>query len=114
YYLDRWTGAGTSDSFPRVTTGATSNNLFSDFYVEDGSFLRLQSVQLGYSVGQNLLDRLEFDKVRFFVSATNLFTLSNYKGYDPTTSNGSPIGGGIDQGFYPSPKTFLLGINVNF
>ena len=114
YYLDRWTGAGTSDSFPRVTTGATSNNLFSDFYVEDGSFLRLQSVQLGYSVGQNLLDRLEFDKVRFFVSATNLFTISDYKGYDPTTSNGSPIGGGIDQGFYPSPQTFLLGINVNF
>jgi len=114
YYLDRWTGAGTSDSFPRVTTGATGNNLFSDFYVEDGSFLRLQSVQLGYNFGQKLLDRLEFDKVRFFVSATNLFTLSNYRGFDPTTSNGAPIGAGIDQGFYPSPKTFIFGMNVNF
>lgn len=114
YYLDRWTGAGTSDSFPRVTTGATQNTLFSDFYVEDGSFLRLQSVQLGYSIGQNLLDRLEFDKLRFYVSASNLFTLTKYRGYDPTTSNGAPIGGGIDQGFYPNPKTFLLGMNVNF
>ncbi|TMM31505.1 TonB-dependent receptor [Polaribacter aestuariivivens] len=114
YYLDRWTGPGTSNSFPRVTTGATGNALFSDFYVEDGSFLRLQSVQLGYSLGNETLEKLDFDKVRFYLSASNLFTLTKYRGYDPTTSNGAPIGGGIDQGFYPNPKTFLLGINVNF
>jgi len=114
YYLDRWTGPGTSDSFPRVTTGATQNTLFSDFYVEDGSFLRLQSVQLGYSLGDTFLEKLKFDKLRFYVSASNLFTLTKYRGYDPTTSNGAPIGGGIDQGFYPNPKTFLLGMNVNF
>ena len=114
YYLDRWTGPGTSDTFPRVTTGATGNNLFSDFHVEDGSFLRLQSVQLGYSLSSSTLKRLEFSKLRFYVSASNLFTLTKYRGYDPTTSNGAPIGGGIDQGFYPSPKTFLFGMNVNF
>lgn len=114
WYLDRWTGPGTSNSFPRVTTGATGNTLFSDFYVEDGSFLRLQSVQLGFNLGENTLKRMEFDKVRFYVSATNLFTLTKYRGYDPTTSNGAPIGSGIDQGFYPTPKTFLFGMNVNF
>ncbi len=114
YYLDRWTGPGTSNTFPRVTTGATGNNLFSDFHVEDGSFLRLQSVQLGYSLGETALEKLKFNKLRFYVSATNLFTLTKYRGYDPTTSNGAPIGGGIDQGFYPSPKTFLFGMNVNF
>jgi TonB-linked SusC/RagA family outer membrane protein len=114
YYLDRWTGPGTSDTFPRVTTGATGNNLFSDFHVEDGSFLRLQSVQLGYSLSSSTLKKLEFSKLRFYVSASNLFTLTKYRGYDPTTSNGDPIGGGIDQGFYPSPKTFLFGMNVNF
>ena len=114
YNLDRWTGPGTSNTVPRVTTGATSNILFSDFYVEDGSFLRLQSVQLGFSLGENTLEKLEFDKVRFYVSATNLFTLTKYRGFDPTTSNGAPIGGGIDQGFYPLPKTFLFGLNVNF
>ena len=114
YYLDRWTGPNTSNSFPRVTTGATGNALFSDFYVEDGSFLRLQSVQLGYSVGQKTLEKLQFDKVRFYVTGSNLFTLTKYRGFDPTTSNGAPIGGGIDQGFYPSPKTFEFGINVNF
>lgn len=114
YFLDRWTGPGTSNTVPRVTTGATGNNLFSDFFVEDGSFLRLQSVQLGYSVGQKTLDKLQFSKLRFYVSGSNLLTVTKYKGYDPTTSNGSPIGGGIDQGFYPSPKTFLFGMNVNF
>ncbi len=114
YYLDRWTGPGTSNTFPRVTTGATGNNLFSDFYVEDGSFVRLQNVQLGYSFSDKVLEKLSFDKLRFYFSATNLFTLTKYRGYDPTTSNGNPIGGGIDQGFYPNPKTFLFGMNVNF
>ncbi|PQJ81533.1 SusC/RagA family TonB-linked outer membrane protein [Polaribacter glomeratus] len=113
-FLDRWTGPGTSNSFPRVTTGANGNSLFSDFFVEDGSFLRLQNVQLGYTVGDDVLKRLDFDKVRFYVSASNLFTLTKYKGFDPTASSGAPIGGGIDQGFYPNPKTFLFGMNVNF
>jgi TonB-linked SusC/RagA family outer membrane protein len=114
YFLDRWTGPGTSNTSPRVTTGATGNILFSDFYVEDGSFLRLQSVQLGYAVGQETLEKLKFSKLRFYVTGSNLFTLTKYRGYDPTTSNGAPIGGGIDQGFYPSPKTFLFGMNVTF
>lgn len=114
YYLSRWTGEGTSNTFPRVTTGATGNTLFSDFYVEDGSFVRLQSVQLGYTLNEDKTQKVGFDKVRFYLSASNLFTLTKYQGYDPTTSNGAPIGGGIDLGFYPNPKTFLLGLNVNF
>ena len=114
YYLDRWRGPGTSNSFPRVTTGATSNNLFSDFYVEDGSFVRLQNIQLGYNFSEEFLKRPGFDKLRIYISASNLFTLTKYRGFDPTASGGSPIGAGIDQGFYPSPKTFLLGLNVNF
>jgi TonB-linked SusC/RagA family outer membrane protein len=114
YYLSRWTGEGTSNSFPRVTTGATGNTLFSDFYVEDGSFLRLQNIQAGYTLSPETAQRIGLNKLRFYVSASNLLTLTKYKGYDPTTSNGAPIGGGIDQGFYPTPKTFLLGLNVNF
>ena len=114
YYLDRWTGEGTSNTFPRVTTGANSNSLFSDFFVEDGSFVRLQNIQFGYSLGENTLDKIGFDKARIYVSASNLVTLTKYRGFDPTTSNGAPIGGGIDQGFYPTPKTFLIGFNVNF
>lgn len=114
YYLDRWTGEGSTNAFPRVTTGANSNSLFSDFYVEDGSFVRLQNVQLGYNISDSLLEKIGFDKARVYLTASNLFTLTEYRGFDPTTSNGAPIGGGIDQGFYPTPKTFLLGFNVNF
>lgn len=113
-YLNRWTGEGTSNSFPRVTTGATNNTLFSDFYVEDGSFIRLQNVQLGYSLSQETLEKWGIGKLRLYVSASNLVTLTEYSGYDPTASTGEPIGGGIDYGFYPNPRTYLLGMNLKF
>ncbi|MGB0880234.1 MAG: SusC/RagA family TonB-linked outer membrane protein [Polaribacter sp.] len=114
YYLDRWTGAGTSNTFPRVTTGATGNTLFSDFYVEDASFVRLQNIQLGYTFNNDLSKKFGLDKLRFYVSASNLFTITKYKGFDPTASDGNPLGGGLDRGFYPTPKTFIMGLNVNF
>ncbi|WP_439151922.1 SusC/RagA family TonB-linked outer membrane protein [Winogradskyella sp.] len=113
-YLNRWRGEGTSNSFPRVTTGATNNTLFSDFYVEDGSFVRLQNVQLGYSLSQETAEKWGLSKLRFYISASNLFTLTEYSGYDPTASTGEPIGGGIDYGFYPNPRTYLLGMNLKF
>ena len=114
YALDRWRGEGTSNTTPRVTTGATSNTLFSDYYVEDGSFVRLQNIQLGYTFSDGAFNNKNIDKLRLYVSASNLFTLTEYRGYDPTTSSGAPIGGGIDQGFYPNPKTFLFGLNLKF
>ncbi|WP_179008948.1 SusC/RagA family TonB-linked outer membrane protein [Winogradskyella forsetii] len=121
-YLNRWTGEGTSNTFPRVTTGATNNTLFSDFYVEDGSYLRLQNVQLGYSVSPEASEKWGVNKLRFYVSVTNLFTLTEYTGYDPTTSVGfnsdtgssNAIGSGIDYGFYPNPRTYLVGMNLKF
>jgi len=114
YALDRWRGEGTSNTTPRVTTGATSNTLFSDYYVEDGSFVRLQNIQFGYTFSDGAFNNKNIDKLRLYVSASNLFTLTEYRGYDPTTSSGAPIGGGIDQGFYPNPKTFLFGLNLKF
>ncbi|MBD0831843.1 SusC/RagA family TonB-linked outer membrane protein [Aestuariibaculum sediminum] len=114
YYLDRWTGEGSTNATPRVTTGATSNIVFSDFYVEDGSFIRLQNVQLGYTFTDKLFSGSKIEKLRLYVSANNLFTLTKYSGYDPTASSGAPIGGGIDQGFYPSARTYLLGVNLKF
>jgi TonB-linked SusC/RagA family outer membrane protein len=113
WYLDRWTGPGTSNTSPRVTNGATSNTVFSDFYVEDGSFIRLQNVQLGYTFSNDNEDS-KLDKFRIYISGSNLVTLTEYSGYDPTAGTGAPIGGGIDQGFYPTAATVLLGINVKF
>lgn len=112
YDLDRWTGPGTSNTVPRVTTGATTNTLFSDYYVEDGDFIRIQNVQIGYSFGEKLLQATGFDKFRVYVSGNNIFTFTKYRGFDPSATSGAPIGGGIDQGFYPVPRTFLLGLNI--
>ncbi len=114
YTLNRWTGEGTSNSFPRVTTGANSNGLFSDFFVEDGSFVRLQNVQLGYTLSQETTENMGISNLRIYVSASNLLTLTEYTGYDPTATSADAIGGGIDNGFYPSPRTFLLGMNLKF
>lgn len=114
YYIERWRGEGTSNSVPRMTTRSTSNNVFSDFFVEDGSFLRLQTIQLGYSLPQNILGKIQLDQFRLFVTAENIVTLTRYKGYDPSASSGAPIGSGIDNGFYPIPKTITAGVNIKF
>lgn len=114
YTLNRWIGEGTSTTQPRVTTGATSNTLFSDFFVEDGSFVRIQNAQLGYSFPQEMLNSVGIDKLRVYVSANNIYTFTKYRGYDPSASSGTPIGAGIDPGFYPVPRTYLLGVNLKF
>jgi TonB-linked SusC/RagA family outer membrane protein len=114
YSLDRWTGAGTSNTDPRVTSGATSNGVFSDYFVEDGSFVRAQNLQLGYTFSENSMKRIGLDKLRIYTSVSNAFTLTKYRGYDPTASSGQPIGGGFDGGFYPTPRTYLLGVNLKF
>lgn len=114
YFLNRWTGEGTTTTSPRVTTGATSNNLFSDFFVEDGSYIRIQNVQLGYTFSEKFVNSIGIDNIRIYASVNNLYTFTEYKGYDPSASSGDPIGGGIDQGFYPVPRTYLLGLNVKF
>ena len=114
YVLDRWTGEGTSNSVPRVTTGATANNVFSNYFVEDASYIRIQNIQLGYSLPSELLEKVRINKVRIYGAVNNLYTFTKYKGYDPGASNGAPIGGGIDYGFYPVPKTYILGLNINF
>ena len=114
YVTERWTGPGTSTSVPRVTTAATANNVFSDFFVEDASYLRIQNVQLGYSLPKRSLDPIGITKCRVYAGLNNLYTFTKYRGFDPSASSGAPIGGGIDYGFYPVPRTYLFGLNLNF
>ena len=114
YTLNRWTGPGTSNSVPRVTTAATSNNVFSDFFVEDASYVRIQNVQLGYTIPQKFTEKIGISKFRIYGQINNLYTFTEYRGYDPGASSGAPVGGGIDFGFYPIPRTYLVGVNLNF
>ncbi|MNR09298.1 TonB dependent receptor [compost metagenome] len=123
YVLDRWTGPGTSNSVPRVTTGATANNVLSDYFVEDASYFRIQNIQLGYTLDPKVTQKAGITKLRLYTGVNNLYTFTKYKGFDPGASFGptnkdgvsqSPIGAGIDYGFYPVPRTYLLGLNINF
>jgi hypothetical protein len=114
YAINRWSGAGTSNNYPRLTTGATENFLFSDFYVEDGSYLRLKNVQLGYTLPQGITQTWGLQSLRIYVAANNLLTLTRYQGYDPNISSGSPLAAGIDIGYYPQARNFLGGVKVIF
>jgi len=111
--LDRWTGPGTSNFVPRVTTAATANNVFSTYYVEDGSYVRLQRVQLGYQIPEATTKKIGIEQIRFFFAVNNLFTLTKYMGFDPAASSGAPIGSGFDSGFYPAARTYTFGFNIN-
>ena len=115
YVLDRWTVDNPSNENPRVTTSATRNGVFSDYFVEDGSYLRVRNVQIGYVLPKNLSNKLGSDYVRIYFSANNLFTLTNYMGYDPDIgSAGGALSSGIDYGFYPQARTIMGGINIKF
>ncbi|RAV30900.1 SusC/RagA family TonB-linked outer membrane protein [Sinomicrobium soli] len=114
YRLNRWTGPGTSNSVPRVTTNPTANQVFSDFFVEDGSFARIQSITLGYTVPLKFVEKSGLDKFRIYTKVDNVHTFTKYSGYDPTASTGEPIGSGIDYGFYPVPRTYIIGVNLQF
>ncbi len=111
--LGRWTGPGTSNDFPRLTDDDPNKNFqyASDFYIENGSYFRLKVVQLGYSLPQSLLDNIKVRKARFYVMAENLFTFTEYTGYDPEIGGGSF---GIDRGIYPQARSFMVGLNVGF
>lgn len=114
YVLDRWTGPGTSDSEPRVNVRDPNQNArVSDRFVEDGSYLRLKNLQLGYTLPQNLTGSA-LQKVRVYASVQNLFTFTGYRGLDPEigTFFNSPLEIGIDKGFYPQARTWLAGINI--
>lgn len=85
----------------------------SSYYVEDGSFLRLQSVQLGYNLPERVVNAISISRLHVYIMATNLFTITNYSGLDPLIQTSGP-NFGIDLGMWPAPQRFLLGINVNF
>ncbi len=113
--LNRWTGPGTSNSEPRVSLNDPNQNArVSDRFVEDGSFIRLKNLQLGYSPPANLLKSLGIYKFRMYVSAQNLFTFTRYSGLDPEIGALSALEIGIDRGFYPQARTFLGGLSVTF
>jgi hypothetical protein len=114
--LERWRGPGTSNFEPRVNLNDPNFNArASDRFVEDGSYLRIKNLQLGYTLPQSLLGKLQIQKFRVYVAAQNLLTITKYSGLDPEIGTvGGALELGIDQGFYPQARMFLSGVNLTF
>lgn len=108
--LDRWRGEGTSNTMPRaVFSDPNKNNRVSDRFLEDGSYLRLKNVSLGYTLPSELTKKAAMQSVRFSISGQNLLTLTRYTGLDPEVS-----GSGNDSNVYPVTRNFTFGINITF
>lgn len=112
--LDRWTGPNTSNTIPRLN-GAGENVGVSSRFVEDGSYTRMKNISIGYNLPSSVLNG-KVSKVRIYVSAQNLLTITDYSGIDPEigTYNSGNAELGIDRGNYPAPKSFVGGIQVSF
>ena len=88
----------------------------SDRFIEDGSFLRLANISLGYTLPKNIVSKLNIDRLRVYVSGQNLFTITGYSGYDPEIGayNQNSLLQNIDMGHYPLPRMFTFGLNLGF
>ena len=95
---------------------AIGNAVFSDWAVEDASFLRMQSATIGYTLPEDLTKKIHMRKLRVYVTGTNLFCLTKYSGYDPEvdTRRATPLTPGVDYSAYPKSIGFVAGINVTF
>jgi TonB-linked SusC/RagA family outer membrane protein len=112
-YLDRWTAPGTSDTEPRVTN-AGHNYQASERFIDDGSFFKLNSTQIGYRLPETVTGRMKLQSARIYLNGTNLFTVSDYNGYTPELTGTSVIDSGIDDGVYPVMRVLSLGADVSF
>ena len=110
-----WTPENKDASVPRLTWNDTNRNSRSesDRFLEDGSYFRLRSLQIGYTLPVSLFKGL-IQKARVYANAENLFTITSYTGYTPDVNASSVYSRGFDEFIYPSNRTFMLGLNVTF
>jgi len=111
----RWTGQGTSNEIPRVSTLRTNlNHRTSDLFIEKGDFFRLKNLTVGYTIPSNITDKIGLSRLRFYVTGQNVFTITGYSGYDPELgiTDGNQIN--VDFAQYPQARTYLLGANIGF
>lgn len=116
--LSRWHGEGSSNTMPRVTEDNRNYTQFSDLYVQDGDFLRINTVTLGFDLAKMKHSKSFFaSQFRIYFSVLNLHTFTKYDGMDPEIGFGSSnddqkFSSGVDVGYYPRPRTYMLGLNV--
>ena len=115
-----WTGEGSTNSFPRYSSGSHNNfkcnSYNSDIFVQNADYLKIRNITLGFDFKQ-VFKKIPFQQLRIFVTGQNLFTITGYDGMDPEVGTGSGMdswSSGIDTGFYPSPKVFMAGVSIKF
>lgn len=125
---NRWTPENPNANFPRLAFrdyDYAKNSRFSSFWLQNGSYLRMKNVQLGYTVPAAISKSIQVERIRCYISASNLFTFTKYKGFDPEIGINSTgysdvfsanrdLQIGVDRGVYPQPRMFLFGFNVTF
>jgi len=126
YANERWAGEGTSDKYPRMSeVSSPANQLHSSLWIEDGSYVRLKNIQLGYTINPDKLSSIGISSMRLYTSVQNVFTLTNYSGMEPEQGRKEKSIGAdyysqnftsfnIDRGTTPQPRTFIFGVNVSF
>ena len=110
--LNAWTPSNTNTNVPALTTSypleeASANS----YFVEDGSYFRLKNLQIGYTLPQSVMDKIGVDSIRIYVQGTNVFTITDYEGFDPEVIAFDNLSLGIDRRIYPQPQVYTLGLN---
>ena len=114
--FERWHGEGTSNLFPRLSSSSNSNwNRISNIYVENGDYFKIKNVSLGYDL-KKAFKGLPLTQLKIYVNAQNLLTFTNYSGMDPEIGYGAGVSysQGIDLGFYPSSRVYMIGTSIKF
>lgn len=111
---EAWNGAGSTNKYYKISQNAALNTNVSSYYVEDGSYLRLKNIQLGYNFPETWLTKSRISQLRIYVAAQNLLTITGYSGLDPEIGSEDPKLNGIDQGYYPQSRTIMVGVNAKF
>ena len=120
YYQNHWTSTNSSDRYARALPNggdnSSLNNVPSSVWIEDGTFVKLKNLSLGYTLPATILNKYSISRVRLYVSSQNLFVITHYSGLDPEIGiqGGNATQNGVDNGTYPSSRYFTFGLNVTF
>ena len=115
--MNRWTPENATSNLPRIHAGdPNQNDRFSDRYIENGSYFRLRTLQVGYTLPESVSKKIFLSKARFYISADNVFTITKYTGFNPEIGDhfNSPLNAGVDVAAYPVPRTITIGCNLKF
>ncbi len=113
FYQNRWRGAGTSNTYPSANVGGGNNYVSNSFFVENGAYVRVRNIQIGYTLPAELVNKWSISRARVYANAQNAINLFGYRGFNPEVGGG-PTRAGVDSNLYPLFATYNVGLNVTF